>query len=228
MLNYIWAFMIIIGIMVAAFTGQMEPVSAGILDSSKEAINLCIVMFGVVGMWTGVMKIAEQTGLVRQMTRLLMPVLRLLFPRIADNEEVMGYIAANIIANLLGLGWAATPTGLKAMKALKKIHEEECQENKTSSMTDDSDNGQKGRVNRNLNPDAASDEMCLFMVINISSLQLIPINMIAYRSQYGSVHPGAIIVPGLIATSVSTLVGILYGCFKCWKNRKKENKQNNL
>lgn len=203
MLNYIWAFMIVIGIVVAAFTGEMEAVSASVLTSSKEAISLCIIMFGVVGMWTGVMKIAEETGLVRQLTRLLMPVLRLLFPRIADREEAMGYIAANIIANMLGLGWAATPTGLKAMKALKKIQEEEAVKDSSISC------------------DEASDEMCMFMVINISSLQLIPINMIAYRSQYGSVHPGAIIVPGLIATAVSTLIGVLYGWFRCRKNRRK-------
>lgn len=194
MLNYIWAFMIIIGIGVAAFTGTMEGVSSGILDSAKEAIQLCIVMLGVVGMWTGVMKIAEKTGLVRQLTKLLMPILRLLFPRIAGEEVVMGYIASNMIANLLGLGWASTPTGLKAMKELQR-----------------------------LNPDKekASDEMCLFMVINISSLQLIPINMIAYRSQYGSVHPGLIILPGLLATAVSTLVGILFGMWKCRRNQKR-------
>lgn len=192
MLNYIWAFMVLIGIIVAAFTGQMDAVSTGILDSSKEAVSLCILMLGVVGMWTGVMKIAEQTGLVRQLTKLLAPVLRLLFPRIADNEEVMGYIAVNVIANLLGLGWAATPSGIKAMKALKE---------------DDSD--------------SANDEMCMLMVINISSLQLIPINMIAYRMQYGSVHPGAILIPGLIATGISTLVGVGYGYVKCRKNRSK-------
>lgn len=202
MLNYIWAFMIIIGIIVAAFTGQMEAVSSGILDSSKEAISLCIVMLGVVGMWTGVMKIAEETGLVRQLTKLLMPILRLLFPGIAEEEEVMGYIASNMIANLLGLGWASTPTGLKAMKALNEIHKERCK--KTGE-----------------DPDAASDEMCLFMVINISSLQLIPINMIAYRSQYGSVHPGLIILPGLIATAVSTFAGILFGVYKCRRNARK-------
>jgi spore maturation protein A len=125
MLNYIWSLMIIVGILVASCTGQMEDVSTGILDSSKEAIQLCIMMLGVVGMWSGIMKIAEETGLVRQLTRLLLPVLRVLFPRIAENEEVMGYIAANIIANLLGLGWAATPTGLKAMKALKRLQEQE-------------------------------------------------------------------------------------------------------
>lgn len=203
MLNYIWAFMIIIGIIVATFTGQMETVSSGILDSAKEAISLCIVMLGVVGMWTGVMKIAEEMGLVRQLTRLLMPILRLLFPRIAGEEAVMGYIASNMIANLLGLGWASTPTGLKAMKALNEIHKERCKETGED-------------------PDAASDEMCLFMVINISSLQLIPINMIAYRSQYGSVHPGLIILPGLIATAVSTLAGIIYGVYKCRRNAKKK------
>lgn len=205
MLNYIWAFMVIIGIVVAAFTGEMEAVSSGILDSAKEAISLCIVMLGVVGMWTGVMKIAEETGLVRQLTKLLMPILRLLFPRIADEEQVMGYIATNMIANLLGLGWASTPTGLKAMKVLHEIHKERCKETGGD-------------------PWAASDEMCLFMVINISSLQLIPINMIAYRSQYGSVHPGLIILPGLLATMVSTLVGILYGSWRCRQNAKKENR----
>ncbi len=198
MLNYIWAFMIILGVIVGAFTGTMEEVSSGILDSSKEAIQLCIVMLGVVGMWTGVMKIAEQTGLVRQLTKLLMPVLRILFPRIADREQAMGYIAANMIANILGLGWAATPTGLKAMQELKKIHQERCIETGEGA-------------------DAASDEMCLFMVINISSLQIIPITMIAYRSQYGSVHPGIIILPGLIATAISTLTGTLYGLWKCRK-----------
>lgn len=208
MLNYIWAFMIIIGIIVASFTGTMESVSSGILDSAKEAISLCIVMLGVVGMWTGVMKIAEETGLVRQLTKLLMPILRLLFPRAAGDEKVMGYIATNMIANLLGLGWASTPTGLKAIKGLHEIHKKHCE----ASGGD---------------PNAASDEMCLFMVINISSLQLIPINMIAYRSQYGSVHPGMIILPGLIATLVSTLAGILYGVWKCRRNAKKNDKEIN-
>lgn len=206
MLNYIWAFMIIIGIVTAAFTGQMEAVSSGILDSAKEAISLCIVMLGVVGMWTGVMKIAENTGLVRQLTKLLRPILRLLFPQIAEEEPVMGYIASNMIANLLGLGWASTPTGLKAMKELHEIHKRRCRETGGD-------------------PNAASDEMCMFMVINISSLQLIPINMIAYRSQYGSVHPGLIILPGLAATTVSTLVGILYGIWKSKRNANKRTKE---
>lgn len=202
MLNYIWAFMILIGVITAAFTGTMEQVSSGVLDSSKEAIQLCIVMLGVVGMWTGVMKIAEATGLVRQLTKLLMPLLKLLFPRISGEEKAMGYIASNMIANVLGLGWAATPTGLQAMRELHRIHKEQC-------------------IRTGENPEAASDEMCLFMVINISSLQLIPINMIAYRSQYGSVHPGAIILPGMLATAVSTLAGALYGIWRCRRGDRK-------
>ncbi len=201
MLNYIWAFMILAGIIVGACMGTMETVSSGILDSAREAIQLCIVMLGVVGMWTGVMKIAEETGLVRQLTKLLRPLLRILFPQIIEEEQIMGYIASNMIANMLGLGWAATPTGIKAMKALDLFHKEQC--NRTGE-----------------DPDAASDEMCTFMVINISSLQLIPINMIAYRSQYGSVHPGIIILPGLIATMISTLAGILYSMWKSRRRRK--------
>ena len=193
MLNYIWAFMIILGVIVGAFTGTMEEVSSGILDSSKEAIQLCIVMLGVVGMWTGVMKIAEQTGLVRQLTKLLMPVLRILFPRIADREQAMGYIAANMIANILGLGWAATPAGLRAMSELAHLEEE------------------RGKLT-----DVASDEMCTFLVINISSLQLIPVNIIAYRSQYGSVNPAGIIAPAILATLVGTLVAVF---FCKWKTK---------
>jgi len=204
--------MILIGIVVAAFTGQMDEVSTGILDSSKEAVSLCILMLGVVGMWTGVMKIAEQTGLVRQLTKLLTPVLRLLFPRIADHEEVMGYIAVNVIANLLGLGWAATPSGIKAMRALKEI-----QEKQRESMAEVSDKMHSNREEPAEEPDSASDEMCMLMVINISSLQLIPINMIAYRMQYGSANPAAILLPGLIATGVSTLVGVGYGYIRCRK-----------
>ena len=207
MLNYIWAGMILIGIIVAACTGHMDEVSGGILDSSKEAVSLCILMLGIVGMWTGVMKLAEQTGIVRQLTKLCMPILKVLFPRIADREVVMGYIAANMIANLLGLGWAATPTGLKAMQELKKIQEEDRMHLTPDTLKEEED--------------SASDEMCMFLIMNISSLQLIPITMIAYRTQYGSVHPAAILIPGIIATGVSTLVGTGYAYLRCRMNSKK-------
>lgn len=237
MLNYIWALMIVIGIIVAAFTGKMECVSTSILDSSKEAINLCIMMFGVVGMWTGVMKIAEETGLVKQLTRLAMPVLCILFPRV-DDSETMGYIATNMIANILGLGWAATPSGIKAMKALrglqmmedkrKNVEREMCEEEKEEGAKKKREkdegakceraNGEEEKSERKIVE--ASDEMCMLILINISSLQLIPMNMIAYRSQYGSAHPGLIILPAIVATSISTLVAIAFGYCMCRIGRK--------
>lgn len=183
MLNYMWGIMIIIGIVVGALTGNMEAVSAAIIDSSKEAISLCITMLGIVSMWTGVLKIAEVGGLMAAMARFLSPVINFLFPRIPKDHPAREYISTNFVANILGLGWAATPAGLKAMEELQKL---------------------------NKNKGLATTEMCTFLIINISSLQLIPMNIIAYRSEYGSVSPTAIIVPAILATAISTLAGVIY------------------
>ncbi|MBS5956029.1 MAG: nucleoside recognition protein, partial [Clostridiales bacterium] len=163
-----------------SINGNLNAVSDTILDSSKEAVQLCILMFGVVGVWSGIMNVAVSLGLVRKLERLIAPFLKLLFPRLRD-KEAKEYISTNIVANLLGLGWAATPSGIKAMKALDRI------------------NPHKG---------VATREMCMFLILNISSLQLIPVTMIAYRSQYGSINPTAIVGPALAATLFSTLVGI--------------------
>ena len=189
MLNYIWAFMILIGILYGAFTGNISEVSNGFLTSSKEAVALCITMLGVLGFWSGIMEIGKRAGIIRQMTKLIMPFVNFLFPNIPKNHESREYITTNIIANILGLGWAATPPGLKAMESLSKLNEEK--------------NGIK-KVH------ISSDEMCTFLVINISSLQIIPMNIIAYRSQYGSINPAAIVVPAIIATSASTLAAIIF------------------
>lgn len=183
MLNYMWGIMIIIGIAVGALTGNMEAVSAAIIDSSKEAVSLCITMLGIVSMWTGVLKIAEVGGLMAAMSRLMGPVINFLFPHIPKEHPAREYISTNFVANILGLGWAATPAGLKAMKELQTL---------------------------NKNKELATVEMCTFLIINISSLQLIPMNIIAYRSEYGSVAPTAIIVPAILATIVSTLAGVIY------------------
>ena len=183
MLNYMWGIMIIIGIVVGALTGNMEAISMAIIDSSKEAISLCITMLGIVSMWTGVLKIAEVGGLMAAMSRFLSPVINFLFPRIPKDHLAREYISTNFVANILGLGWAATPAGLKAMEELQKL-------NRDKSI--------------------ATTEMCTFLIINISSLQLIPMNIIAYRSEYGSVAPTAIIVPAILATMVSTLAGVIY------------------
>lgn len=196
MLNYLWAFMMLIGIVYGAVTGNIEAVSNGILDSAVEAVTLCMKMLGIIAMWTGIMHIGEKSGLVDAAAKRLSPLIRFLFPNIPDKHPAKEYIATNMIANFLGLGWAATPAGLKAMESLKELSEERSGGKLTG---------------------IASNEMCTFLVVNISSLQLIPVNMIAYRSQYGSVNPAAIVVPALIATTISTVAGIVFCKIKCRK-----------
>lgn len=194
MLNYIWAFMIIAGVIYGGFQGGevVSLVADGALDSAKEAVELCIVMLGVVGMWNGIMNIAKESGLIAKWTKGFDPAISFLFPRIPQSHPVRQDIATNMIANMLGLGWAATPAGLKAMEGLAKL-EREC-------VTD------SGR---------ATDEMCTLLVLNISSLQLIPVNIIAYRSQYGSIDPTAIIGPGLAATAATTLIAVVFCKVMC-------------
>ncbi len=191
MLNYIWAFMILVGILYGSVTGNISAVGNGIIDSAKEAISLCITMLGVMALWTGIMEIANASGLIRAATNRIIPVIRGLFPGIPKGHKAWNYISLNIIANVLGLGWAATPAGLKAMEELQNLN----------------------------HSDVASDEMCTFLIINISSLQLIPVNIIAYRSQYGSVNPAAIVAPAILATLISTLTAVLY----CRLKIKKKN-----
>ncbi len=183
MLNYLWGFMIVIGILYAAFTGNLTAVTNAALDSSKEAVTLCITMVGVMSLWVGLMRIAENCGIIRGAARTLHPLLRFMFPNIPKDHKANEYISTNIIANVFGLGWAATPAGLKAMEEMGKL---------------------------NNHSKVASKEMCTFLILNVSSFQLIPVNMIAYRSQYGSANPTAILGPAIIATFFSTLAGIVF------------------
>lgn len=187
MLNFIWAGMLIVGIAFAAINGQIGSVTEAALDSAREAVSLCLTMLGVMSFWMGMMEIATKAGIVRGMSKCLRPFLRFLFPNIPKKHKANEFIATNIISNILGLGWAATPAGIQAMEALGELQEERGQDKNT-----------------------ASDEMCDFLILNISSLQLIPISLIAYRSQYGSVNPTRIVGAGLIATTISTLAGILF------------------
>lgn len=186
MLNYVWAFMIIFGVIVGGFRGGdiISLVSGETIDSAKEAVELCIVMLGVVGLWNGIMNIAKKASLIDKWTKKIEPAISFLFPLIPKEDPVRLDIATNMIANILGLGWAATPAGLRAMEGL-------------------------ARLNRG-NSRVATNEMCTLLVINISSLQLIPVNIIAYRSQYGSVDPTGIIGPGLLATLVTTIVAVIF------------------
>lgn len=209
MLNYIWAAMLLIGVVYGAFTGKLEQVSDAALSSAGEAVSLCITMVGVMCVWVGLMEIAKKAGLIDSMTKSLRPVISFLFPRLPKEHPAEAYISTNIIANILGLGWAATPAGLKAMEELSKLEEER------------SDAGRVIRPNKLKTSEKgiASNEMCTFLVINISSLQLIPVNIIAYRSQYGSVSPTAFIGPGLIATLISTVVAVLFCKLMCAKRK---------
>ena len=183
MLNYLWAGMILVGIIFAAFTGKIPNITDAALESAKEAITLCITMTGVMAFWVGLMEIASRAGAIQSGAKLLRPFVHFLFPEVPRNHKAYDHITTNIIANVLGLGWAATPAGLKAMEELGKLN--------------------RGSA-------SASNAMCNFLILNISSLQLIPVNVIAFRSQYGSVEPTAIVGAGIVATTISTAAGIIF------------------
>ena len=193
MLNYLWAGMMLIGIVWGAFHGTLSEVTEGALNSAKEAVTLSITMLGIMSFWCGILKIGEESGLIEAVTKKMYPVLHFLFPKLPVGHPAEDAIATNMIANMLGLGWAATPAGLKAMEELKKL-EEDRRIHQVVSVP-------KGTAN---------NEMCTFLIINISSLQLIPINIVAYRAEYGSVDPMAIIGPALLATTISTMAGIVF------------------
>ena len=198
-MNLLWAGMMLAAVVYGAFHGTMPQVTQAAIDSSKEAVMLCITMLGILSFWMGLMEIGSEAGLIHGLTMKMRPFLHWLFPGIPEGHPAMDAISTNCIANVLGLGWAATPYGLKAMAALR-----ECQK----------ENGETGNV--------ASTDMCTFLIINISSLQLIPVNIIAYRSQYGSVSPMSILGMGLVATLFSTAAGVLFSVIarKCTKRRE--------
>ncbi|MFQ9516259.1 MAG: nucleoside recognition domain-containing protein [Eubacterium sp.] len=197
MLNYIWAFMIVCGVIYGLATGNIEQVGNGAIDSATEAVKLCITMVGIMSMWMGFMEIAKNSGLIAKAEKGLEPIIIWLFPNLPKDHPARPHIITNIIANILGLGWAATPAGLKAMEELAGTPVP-----------------QKGKV---VPPHIATDEMCTFLVVNISSLQLIPVNIIAYRSQYGAANPAGIVAPAIIATTISTLIGIIFCKIMCKK-----------
>lgn len=203
MLNYIWAFMIIVGVIYGAVTGNIKEVSNAALDSAGEAVSLCITMMGVMALWVGLMEIAQTSGLIRKLTGGIQPFISFMFPKIPKEHIAREYISTNIIANVLGLGWACTPAGLKAMEALAQLERER-------GSKEYIQDGQSGTETGKKKERTASREMCTFLILNISSLQLIPVNMIVYRSQYGSVNPAAVIAPALVATSISTVAAIIF------------------
>ena len=214
MLNYIWAFMILIGVVFGAFTGNIEAVSQAALDSAGEAVSLCITMIGVMALWVGLMEIAQKSGLIAKMTKGISPFVSFIFPDIPRNHPAREYISTNLIANILGLGWACTPAGLKAMEELANL---EAQRGNPEYLTE-MGAGKKDMV-FSKKERTASKEMCDFLILNISSLQLIPVNMIVYRQQYGSVNPTAVIAPAIVATFISTLAAVVFCKMKALRQK---------
>ena len=182
-MNYLWGGMMIIGVVYGALTGNLGAVTDQALASAKEAVSLCITMASAMAFWVGIMRIAEREGMIERIAYRMGPLLTFLFPTVPKESEARAHIAANMVANILGLGGAATPAGVMAIKELKLL------------------DARSGR---------ATDAMCDFLILNISSLQLIPVNIIAYRSEYGSVSPTAIVGPSILATLVSTLAAVVF------------------
>lgn len=182
MINIIWAALILIGFIVGAINGNIDMVTAAAIENAKTAVELAFGLIGVMAMWLGIMKIAEDSGLIKLISKALKPIMVLLFPDVDPEHPAMGAMIMNISANILGLGNAATPFGLKAMEELQKL---------------------------NRKKDTATNAMVTFLAINTSSVTLIPASTIAILSAAGAKNPTEIIGPSIIATSLSTIAAII-------------------
>lgn len=182
MVNLVWLGMIVLGILVAGAKGNIEIVTKAALDSANDAIKISISLIAIMTFWLGIMKLAEEAGLIRMLARLVRPVMRFLFPSVPKDHPAMGAIVMNLSANILGLGNAATPMGLIAMRELQKLN--------------------RGRE------DTASEAMCTFLALNTSCVTLIPTTIIGIRLLYGSADPTDIVGPTIIATAFSMVMAV--------------------
>ena len=193
MLNILWPIFIILSFVYAIITGKVNEVNNGIFEALENAVELSITFLGTISLWNGIMEIAKNTTLINKLTNMLRPVIRRLFPELKNNEKANQEISINMIANILGLGNAATPLGIKAMKTMQE------------------DNERK---------DELSNSMMMFILLNTASLQLIPTNVIAIRTSLGSQNPTSIIIPVWISSIVAAIVGILFVKILIKKGRK--------
>jgi len=182
-INYIWFLMIFLGAAVGLVTGQGDAISTSIMKSTDSAVNLIIGLVGVMCFWCGVMKVAEKSGFTNKLAGLLKPILKLIFKDAAKDEKVLGAIVMNITANMMGLGNAATPFGIKAMQEMTRLNREE------------------GK---------ASNDMVLFLVLNAACIQLVPSTVISIRAAAGSLNPGIIILPAVISSTIAAVCGVVY------------------
>lgn len=194
MVNYIWVAMTVIGIVFALFNGTMEDVNKAVFNGAKEAVTLCIGLISVLVFWLGMMRIAEESGLLEKLSKLFRPLVKRLFPDVPANHPAMGYMLSNMISNMFGLGNAATPMGIKAMEELKKL------------------NGGKN---------SASRSMVTFLAINTASITIIPTTVIAIRMTYNSASPTEIVVPTIIATILSAIGAILIDRYFYYRRSRK-------
>ena len=182
MINGIWCGMIIIGVIVSIFTGKIQAVTDSAISSAGTAVEISIGLVGVMALWLGLMKIAEEAGLVKAMGKAMKPLMIKLFPEVPADHPAMGSMVANMAANFFGLGNAATPFGIKAMEEMDRL------------------NTKKG---------VASNDMALFLVLNAACIQLVPSTVLSIRAAAGSTNPGAIILPAIISTGTAAIVGVI-------------------
>ncbi len=182
MVNKIWGCFIVIGVIVCLFTGKVDVLNNEILESTKSSLDMIIKIFPVMALWLGIMNIATESGLLNQLSNALSPILRKLFPEIPKGHESLSLIASNITANMFGLGNAATPFGLKAMKSLQSLNDQK---------------------------DTASRSMITFLVLNTSGVTIIPTTIISLRMMYGSKNPTEIVFACILATLISTIGGLI-------------------
>ena len=180
MLNIVWPIFVIISFSYGIFSGNLENLNSSVFNSVNDAINLTISLLGTMCLWCGIMQIANKTSVIDKLTKILKPLIRIIFPKI--NTKIEKEISMNMIANILGLGNAATPLGLKAMKSMQE---------------------------ENPKKEILSDSMLMFIIINTASIQIIPTTVIAIRNSMGSSNPTAIVVPIWIASVITATAGII-------------------
>ena len=197
MLNIVWPIFIIISFSYAIFMGNLEELNNSIFNSTNEPIELSISLLGTMCLWNGIMQIAKDTDLIEKMTKFLKPIIKFLFPDLKNNIKIQKEISINMIANILGLGNAATPLGLKAMESMQKENKEK---------------------------DTLTNSMMMFIVINTASIQIIPTTVIAIRNSLGSENPTSIMCPVWIATIAAAIARNIHGKIFDKKDRKKIKK----
>lgn len=191
-MNKIWPWLIIISLIVGIFNGKVQEMATTLFESAETSIETCLNILGIISLWSGLMNIAEKSGLIKKAQKFVYPVIKILFPEVPKDSNAIGNIAMNMTANIIGLGNVATPVGLKAMEELQKI---------------------------NTKKDTLSKSMMMLLVLNMSSIQLIPTTVIALRASFGSENPAEIVIPVIIASFTAVIVGITIVKIMYLKNR---------